>query len=191
MKRRTGARCPPSSTGRAPQATPRSQHAASAACCERFAACSPVGAWRSLAGPTGEADLYAVRPRERVLCLAASDTDRLVQLAALSSVGSRALWPRDAAALRERLPAMLQERIELVDDWVLDDVDFDAVLHHGEPMERVQVVRAVAARAGPIVGITTLAPGDRDVPLERLVVERSLSINTAAAGGNATLMTME
>jgi len=64
------------------------------------------------------------------------------------------------------------------------------VLHHGERTERMQVVRAVAARAGPIVGITTLAPGDRDVPLERLVVERSLSINTAAAGGNATLMTM-
>jgi len=28
------------------------------------------------------------------------------------------------------------------------------------------------------------------IPLERLVVERSLSINTAAAGGNASLMTM-
>jgi RHH-type transcriptional regulator, proline utilization regulon repressor / proline dehydrogenase / delta 1-pyrroline-5-carboxylate dehydrogenase len=28
------------------------------------------------------------------------------------------------------------------------------------------------------------------VPLERLVVERSLSINTAAAGGNASLMTL-
>jgi RHH-type proline utilization regulon transcriptional repressor/proline dehydrogenase/delta 1-pyrroline-5-carboxylate dehydrogenase len=28
------------------------------------------------------------------------------------------------------------------------------------------------------------------VPVERLVVERSLSINTAAAGGNASLMTI-
>jgi RHH-type proline utilization regulon transcriptional repressor/proline dehydrogenase/delta 1-pyrroline-5-carboxylate dehydrogenase len=28
------------------------------------------------------------------------------------------------------------------------------------------------------------------VPLERLVIERSLSVNTAAAGGNASLMTI-
>jgi RHH-type proline utilization regulon transcriptional repressor/proline dehydrogenase/delta 1-pyrroline-5-carboxylate dehydrogenase len=28
------------------------------------------------------------------------------------------------------------------------------------------------------------------VPLERLVLERSVSINTAAAGGNASLMSM-
>jgi RHH-type proline utilization regulon transcriptional repressor/proline dehydrogenase/delta 1-pyrroline-5-carboxylate dehydrogenase len=29
------------------------------------------------------------------------------------------------------------------------------------------------------------------VALERLVVERALSVNTAAAGGNATLMTLQ
>ena len=34
------------------------------------------------------------------------------------------------------------------------------------------------------------APGDHAIALERLVHERSLSINTAAAGGNATLMTI-
>jgi len=29
-----------------------------------------------------------------------------------------------------------------------------------------------------------------EVPLERLVIERSVSVNTAAAGGNASLMTI-
>jgi RHH-type proline utilization regulon transcriptional repressor/proline dehydrogenase/delta 1-pyrroline-5-carboxylate dehydrogenase len=29
------------------------------------------------------------------------------------------------------------------------------------------------------------------VPLERLLLERSLSVNTAAAGGNASLMTLD
>ena len=52
------------------------------------------------------------------------------------------------------------------------------------------VLAAIAARPGPIVGVTALALGDTAIPLERLVVERSLSINTAAAGGNASLMTM-
>jgi RHH-type proline utilization regulon transcriptional repressor/proline dehydrogenase/delta 1-pyrroline-5-carboxylate dehydrogenase len=38
--------------------------------------------------------------------------------------------------------------------------------------------------------VERLAPGDPAVPLERLVVERSVSINTAAAGGNTSLMAM-
>ena len=40
------------------------------------------------------------------------------------------------------------------------------------------------------MALTVLRPGERDVPLERLVLERSLSVNTAAAGGNASLMTI-
>jgi RHH-type transcriptional regulator, proline utilization regulon repressor / proline dehydrogenase / delta 1-pyrroline-5-carboxylate dehydrogenase len=40
------------------------------------------------------------------------------------------------------------------------------------------------------VSLTRLAPGDTAVALERLVIERSVSVNTAAAGGNASLMTL-
>jgi len=40
------------------------------------------------------------------------------------------------------------------------------------------------------VGVTALPEGESGIPLERLVVERALSVNTAAAGGNASLMTM-
>jgi RHH-type proline utilization regulon transcriptional repressor/proline dehydrogenase/delta 1-pyrroline-5-carboxylate dehydrogenase len=52
------------------------------------------------------------------------------------------------------------------------------------------VAAALAARPGPIIGMVGLRSGESGVPLERLVVERSLSINTAAAGGNASLMTI-
>ena len=48
----------------------------------------------------------------------------------------------------------------------------------------------MAERAGPIVGVVALEPGHHDIPLERLLVERALSVNTAAAGGNASLMTI-
>jgi RHH-type proline utilization regulon transcriptional repressor/proline dehydrogenase/delta 1-pyrroline-5-carboxylate dehydrogenase len=41
-----------------------------------------------------------------------------------------------------------------------------------------------------VLSVERLAPGDPAVPLERLVVERALSLNTAAAGGNASLMMM-
>ncbi len=44
--------------------------------------------------------------------------------------------------------------------------------------------RQLAARDGPIVPVYT------GLPLEWLVRERSISTNTAAAGGNATLMSV-
>ena len=157
---------------------------------DRFAAHSPVGRWRSLPGPTGEANLYAMAPREAVLCLAADDGDRLIQLAAVLAVGSRALWPATARGAWQRLPEEARDRVALVDDWTGPSIAFDAVLHHGTGQELREALRAVAARPGAIVGVTALAVGDMAIPLERLVVERSLSINTAAAGGNASLMTM-
>jgi len=48
----------------------------------------------------------------------------------------------------------------------------------------------VAKRNGPIVGVQGLARGETAIPLERLLIERALSVNTAAAGGNASLMTI-
>jgi len=53
------------------------------------------------------------------------------------------------------------------------------------------ILRQLARREGPLVPVIDLAPGDAAIPLERLLVERSISINTAAAGGNASLMTMD
>nr|MDQ2735097.1 trifunctional transcriptional regulator/proline dehydrogenase/L-glutamate gamma-semialdehyde dehydrogenase [Pseudomonadota bacterium] len=158
--------------------------------CDRFATQSPVGAWRTLAGPTGEANLYAMRSRESILCLAAADDDRLLQLAAVLAVGSRALWPAAALALRERLPVEARDRVSLVQDWLPPSIGFDAVLHYGDASGLLAICRDLAGRPGPIVGVTGLRPGEVDIPLERLVIERSLSVNTAAAGGNASLMTM-
>jgi RHH-type proline utilization regulon transcriptional repressor/proline dehydrogenase/delta 1-pyrroline-5-carboxylate dehydrogenase len=165
-----------------------------AAYCDRAVAESPLGRWHGLPGPTGEANLYAVLPREAVLCLAADgaegDGDRLLQLAAVLAAGSHAVWPAEAAALRERLPVDVRERITLSGDWSNARTTFDAALHHGDAAARQSVAASLAARPGPIVGLTGLVSGDARIPLERLVIERSLSINTAAAGGNASLMTL-
>src|SRR5690606_18702579 len=49
--------------------------------CEHFAALSQSGVTRVLVGPTGERNSYTLLPRERVLCLADDEQDRLVQLA--------------------------------------------------------------------------------------------------------------
>ncbi|KAB2900047.1 MAG: hypothetical protein F9K35_07515, partial [Burkholderiaceae bacterium] len=62
--------------------------------------------------------------------------------------------------------------------------------HHGSADALPALCQTLALRTGPIVGVTALHPGDTGVPLERLLIERALSVNTAAAGGNASLMTM-
>ena len=161
-----------------------------ATACERFAAQSRTGAARVLPGPTGESNVYTLLPRAAVLCLAATDADRLLQLAAVLAVGSQAVWPSTAAALYEQLPRDVQERIVLVRDWMSPTVAFDAVLLHDSEVALLETNAALARREGPIIGVQRLALGETDIPLERLLVERSLSVNTAAAGGNASLMTI-
>jgi RHH-type proline utilization regulon transcriptional repressor/proline dehydrogenase/delta 1-pyrroline-5-carboxylate dehydrogenase len=123
---------------------------------------------------------------------AGAEADRLVQLAAVLSVGSTAIWPADAAAqaLHASLPAEVRQCMALANDWTADTVAFDAALYHGGAHGLAGVMRRLAARPGPIVGVRAFAPGDTGIPLESLVVERALSVNTAAAGGNASLMTI-
>ncbi len=161
-----------------------------AALCRRFAAITPADRSIVLCGPTGERDVYTLVPRDAVLCLATRDDDRLVQLAAALAVGCRAVWPIEAAPLRERLPEVLRASIDLLQDWTTPARAFDVALVHGAAAALLDVVARIAERPGPIVGIVALPEGERAVPLERLVVERGLSVNTAAAGGNASLMTI-
>ena len=141
-----------------------------------------------LPGPTGGRNVYRLVPRSAGLCLAAHDEDRLTQLAAVRSVGSRAIWPLEARALLDRLAPDERAHVALTSDWTAAGVSFDAVLLHGSVEELVEVQRRLAEREGPVIGVERLEPGDTAIPLERLVTERALSINTAAAGGNASLM---
>jgi RHH-type proline utilization regulon transcriptional repressor/proline dehydrogenase/delta 1-pyrroline-5-carboxylate dehydrogenase len=157
---------------------------------QRLAAHNPCIGWRQLTGPTGEANLYTVLPRDAVLCIADNDAALLRQLAAVLAVGSRAVWPAAGTqALHARLPEAVRERISLAQDWRAPGVHFDAALQSGSRESLQALCKALAERPGPIVGVTVIGE-DRDPPLERLVNERSLSINTAAAGGNASLMTI-
>ena len=170
----------------------REDHESLAVQCRRFAGLSRSGHARTLVGPTGERNVYTLLPREAVLCLATDDADRLVQLAAVLAVGSTAVWPAEARAEASRasLPSAVQQSIVMAQDWSANTVVFDAVLHHGDAASLMRINQVLAGRTGPIVGVRSLAPGAVDIALESLVVERALSVNTAAAGGNASLMTI-
>jgi RHH-type transcriptional regulator, proline utilization regulon repressor / proline dehydrogenase / delta 1-pyrroline-5-carboxylate dehydrogenase len=158
--------------------------------CARFAEVAWNGASQVLPGPTGERNDYSLVPRQAVLCLADSEDDRLVQLAAVMAARSRAIWPASASRLLDLLPEEVQTHVSLVTNWAAPEVRYDVVLFHGIENGLQHVRRIIAERDGPIVSVERLAPGDTAVPLERLVTERSVSINTAAAGGNASLMSI-
>lgn len=143
-----------------------------------------------LTGPTGERNSYTLLPRERVLNLADERGDLLAQLAATLAVGSRAIWLESQRALYSELPKEVQKHIQLVADWNSVDVELDAILHHGDSDQLRAVSEQAAQRKGAIVGVHGLNKGETDIALERLLVEHALSVNTAAAGGNASLMTI-
>ena len=148
----------------------------------------------ALPGPTGESNTYVLTARRRVLCLAERVPDLIVQLAAVLAIGSRAVWPASDVRrdLRAQLPESVRERIELVDgdSAARNECAFDAVLYHGGAAGLSDVLAKRAARDGPIVPVNAYAAGDHKIRLQRLLVERVISVNTAAAGGNASLMTI-
>ena len=160
--------------------------------CAGFELESLSGISRLLPGPTGERNSYTILPREAILCLAEHESDFLTQFAAVLAVGSTAVLPNTKVSqtLHARLPEDVASRIKLVSDWKKDEVFFDGVLHHGDSDELRAVCQQVAKRMGAIVGVQGLSRGETCIALERLVIERAVSVNTAAAGGNASLMTI-
>ena len=162
-----------------------------AALCERFERASLSGTERLLDGPTGERNAYRLSAREEVLCLAGAEGDLLCQLAAVLAVGARPAWPDTHAtrALASRLPTDVRDVIVWRAEASLEG-DFTAVLHHGDSDQLRALSERLAERPGPIVQLQGLAPGETGIVLERLLIERSVSVNTAAAGGNASLMSV-
>lgn len=83
------------------------------------------------------------------------------------------------------LPSAVAARVHVDADRATGS--FDAVLFDGADEEADAWRRRLAARDGPNLPLVRPQP---KYDLARLVVERSVSIDTAAAGGNASLMAM-
>ncbi|MGC0938586.1 trifunctional transcriptional regulator/proline dehydrogenase/L-glutamate gamma-semialdehyde dehydrogenase [Pantoea agglomerans] len=158
--------------------------------CQHYGDLAQAGVVRLLPGPTGERNTFSLLPRDQVLCLADNEQDALIQLAAVTSVGSKALWQDDELhrALLSSLPDAVKARITLARDPLA--AEFDAVIYHGDADQLRTLCEQIAAREGAIVSVQGFARGETNLLLERLLIERSLSVNTAAAGGNASLMTI-
>ncbi len=166
--------------------------------CQQLQAALPaLQAARQLPGPTGERNLYALSGKPRMLCLAQSKAMLLAQLAAVMACASKAQWVNTAIStdLFASLPAELRQHVELLkQDQAMADLaqlpQIDAALLECDDTQFVQWSQALARRSGPIV-LPDRCHAGQPVRLERLWHERALSHNTAAAGGNAALMTLE
>jgi len=164
---------------------------AAAALAARLRQVSPAGITVVLPGPTGERNTYSVLPREAVLCMADDASALLAQTVAVLSLGGNVVWDgevEECRLLRARLPEAAGARIRLATDWRREP--FDAALHSGGEAEGRELGIAIAGRDGPIVGVHAFDPHSGRLHLERLLIERVSSVNTAAAGGNASLMTI-
>ena len=144
-----------------------------------------------LPGPVGEDNTLSFAPRGVVLGTARSTAAALHQLGAALATGNRLLLVQGAETrtLREALPAELRDWIALRANGIGEEIG--AVLFESEDGrsdgDAHRWRRDLAQRPGPAVMLVEAAPA---YDLERLIVERSLSVNTTAAGGNTHLMTL-
>jgi RHH-type proline utilization regulon transcriptional repressor/proline dehydrogenase/delta 1-pyrroline-5-carboxylate dehydrogenase len=115
---------------------------------------------RELPGPVGERNTWRVRPKGTILCVADDPAELQAQVEIVRATGNH--------VTRE-----------------VDDPHIGAALFAGSREALTALARRLAERDGPIVPLH-LAPWRR----EALIDEVSLSVNTAAAGGNASLMTI-
>ncbi len=166
------------------------RHDAEAERCVGFMARSPLGARIELAGPVGERNVYALRRRGKIAAVAASDSGLLIQIGAILATGNDAVVAAAARALKG-LPDEVAPRVDLVED-PLSAPALAGALIEGEAAALAETSRKLAARPGPIVRLQALTPerlaAGEDYDLAALVEEVAIATNTAAAGGNASLM---
>ncbi|WP_082746317.1 L-glutamate gamma-semialdehyde dehydrogenase, partial [Sphingomonas sp. CCH5-D11] len=154
---------------------------ATAARVRDIAAASPLGLETELDGPVGERNLYALHPRGRILLLPETREGLMAQLTAGLATGNDLVVD---AALRTDLPAPVAARVHWSANWASEG-PYAGALIEGDAARVRDLQQRIAALDGPIV-LTQAG----DYRLEWLVEEVSTSINTTAAGGNASLMAM-
>ncbi len=121
----------------------------------------------SLPGPTGEENILTYVPRGRLLCLGGDSADILErQIARVRATGNE--------------PVIVQS---LDDGFSLIDSDIDGVVADGDL--RARVATKIARREGAILPLMSAFD-----PPQRYFLERVITENITAAGGNASLLAM-
>jgi RHH-type proline utilization regulon transcriptional repressor/proline dehydrogenase/delta 1-pyrroline-5-carboxylate dehydrogenase len=158
---------------------------------EMAAACvrsSLLGEERVLPGPVGEQNLYRLTARGNVLCVAATRAGLFAQISLALAGGNTALVM--AGPMLTEWMTALPDSLRSVIRPVADATTLPcAVLLAEEDNEAFRAARmALSEGNGPIV--SAWLTGQALPSIENVLEEQSRSINTTAAGGNASLMTL-
>ena len=155
---------------------------------EQYMRTSLLGTALPLPGPTGERNTLAFAPRGTVLCAAATTGVLLNQLAAVLATGNRALVVAQSKdVIPQGLPKQVKDLIDFVGSIDACTTEFQIALVEASLANGLRP--QLAARPGAIIGMIDTSE-EGAVALWRLVAERALCVNTTAAGGNASLMTL-
>ncbi|MFP5512542.1 MAG: trifunctional transcriptional regulator/proline dehydrogenase/L-glutamate gamma-semialdehyde dehydrogenase [Alphaproteobacteria bacterium] len=152
---------------------------------------SPVGGSVELAGPVGESNVYSLIPRGRILLLPQTEDGLYRLLGAALATGNEVVVDGDAAATAglKSLPAELAARVRVSANW-LSFGPLAGALVEGDAARLLAANRRIAELPGPIVLTQGVPAGGEGVEIAWLMNERSLSTNTTAAGGNASLVAL-
>ena len=165
----------------------------------------------SLQGPTGERDEISLHARGAFLCtgdgrrpmvdlmghlaatLLAGNTALLMPGPAALHLGGRLVWLLQQAGVPSSVVHYLPVGSAELRDQVLSDPRLAGVAFSGTESEALALDSALAARTGAILPLIARLEGNgRCEPwdLYRYGTERSLSVDTTASGGNASLFSM-
>jgi RHH-type proline utilization regulon transcriptional repressor/proline dehydrogenase/delta 1-pyrroline-5-carboxylate dehydrogenase len=174
----------------------RKGHNAEAEAARELAGISALGLEKELEGPVGERNLYALHPRGKILLVPQTAKGLFRQVVAALATGNQIVI--DSGSNLEKavpaLPASVAARISWTSDWQADG-PFSGALVEGDAERVTAANKRIAGLKGPLVlaqsATTDELANDREAYcLNWLLEEVSTSINTAAAGGNASLMTI-
>jgi RHH-type proline utilization regulon transcriptional repressor/proline dehydrogenase/delta 1-pyrroline-5-carboxylate dehydrogenase len=153
---------------------------------DQYAYQTPYKVTLVLPGPTGERNTLSFAPRGRIFCAATSVASLLNSLSAVLATGNTPVLPKQTMDL---LPAGLPDAVR--NSLVTSEAEQAGVqlaLVEGSQLNHYRQV--FAGLDGAIVSVLEMH-ADTEAPLWRLVAERALCVNTTAAGGNASLMTLQ
>lgn len=153
-----------------------------------------INAFAELEGPVGERNSYATHAKGTVLVAPQTMTGLVLGLAAALAAGNSVVVEANSvlASTLGDLPEEIRLRVTVARAPVTWAV---AVLCEGNAADIAAISERVAGWAGPIVNVqgfetARLNLGEACYAIDLLVDEVATSVNTAAAGGNATLMAL-
>ncbi|MFT6590998.1 MAG: RHH-type proline utilization regulon transcriptional repressor/proline dehydrogenase [Rhodoferax sp.] len=167
---------------------------------EAYLTHSVLGQRFNLPGPTGEANHYQLLPRGAVWGMPQSALGLVQQVAAALASGNP-YWiqaPIAGSAVAQTLAALPIEVLPFVQTrnhaQLLAASTLSALLFEGDGDALQALAPVLAQRPGAIIRIESLTPTQLSAgalyDVSALMHEQSISTNTAAAGGNAQLMTL-